>query len=303
MKKTVGFIGLGRMGTPMAMRLLNAGHSLCVFDIIPDAMKPFEEKGADTASSIKELASKADVIITIVPADKHIYDIYTGSDGIIDNAKEGLLCIEMTSAMGITLKKIKQYAEEKAKNISFVDAPVSGGVDGASNGTLTIMVGGEDKDIESAKPYLEILGSKLLYSGKLGDGKSVKMINQMLNALNTAAAAEAMYLAKELGIDTSILLDIVNNSSGGSWVMKNNVPKFMLTGNYDSGFKLGLMTKDLRLSASEADSNNLDLPLVKQALKEYEEAIAMMGENVNYNSVFEWVKNHNKREENKNEGN
>jgi len=165
------------------------------------------------------------------------------------------------------------------------------------------MVGGEDKDIESAKPYLEILGSKLLYSGKLGDGKSVKMINQMLNALNTAAAAEAMYLAKELGIDTSILLDIVNNSSGGSWVMKNNVPKFMLTGNYDSGFKLGLMTKDLRLSASEADSNNLDLPLVKQALKEYEEAIAMMGENVNYNSVFEWVKNHNKREENKNEGN
>ena len=178
-----------------------------------------------------------------------------------------------------------------------------GGVDGASNGTLTIMVGGEDKDIESAKPYLEILGSKLLYSGKLGDGKSVKMINQMLNALNTAAAAEAMYLAKELGIDTSILLDIVNNSSGGSWVMKNNVPKFMLTGNYDSGFKLGLMTKDLRLSASEADSNNLDLPLVKQALKEYEEAIAMMGENVNYNSVFEWVKNHNKREENKNEGN
>lgn len=294
MKKTVGFIGLGRMGNPMAMRLLDAGYPLCVFDIFPEAMKPFEEKGAETASSIKELAGKVDVIITIVPADKQIYEIYTGSEGIIENAKNGLLCIEMTSAMGNTLKKIKEYADKNGENVSFVDAPVSGGVVGAENGTLTIMVGGEKEDIENAEPYLKIMGSKLLYSGKLGDGKTVKMINQMLNALNTAAAAEAMFLAKQLGIDTNILLDIVNNSSGGSWVMKNNVPKFMLTGNYDSGFKLALMTKDLRLAASEADSNGFDLPLVKQALKEYEETITKMDGNVNYNSIIEWIKNHNK---------
>ncbi len=297
MEKTIGFIGLGRMGNPMAMRLLDAGFRLCVYDVFAEAMKPFAERGAVTVSSIKALAERVDVIITIVPADQQIIDIYTGSEGIIRNAKKGTLCIEMTSAMGRTMKQIKQYAAKNNPNIAFVDAPVSGGVAGAEKGTLTIMVGGEQEDIEKSGPYLNVMGGKLLYSGKLGDGKSVKMINQMLNAMNTAAAAEAMFLARKLGIDTDILIDIVNNSSGGSWVMKNNIPKFMLPRQYDKGFKLALMTKDLRLGASEAQTLGFDLPLVEQALKEYEETIKVLDGDVNYNAVSEWIEKHNQKKE------
>ncbi|MDW7655916.1 MAG: NAD(P)-dependent oxidoreductase [Bacillota bacterium] len=299
MDKKIGFIGLGRMGGPMAMNLVKAGYTLCVYDVFQDAMQPFADQGVETANSIKELAMACGVIITIVPADEQILSIYTGEDGIVKNAGKGTLCIEMTSAMGRTVKKVAQYAQEQQADLLFVDAPVSGGVDGATAGTLTIMIGGEKEAIDQATPYLNVLGGKLLYSGKLGDGKSVKMINQMLNALNTAAAAEAIYLARKLGIDTDILINIVNNSSGGSWVMQNNVPKFMLTGQYDKGFKLGLMTKDLRLSLAEADVNQLDLPLASQALQAYEGTISRLSSDVNYNAVYEWIKSHNEGKEQK----
>jgi 3-hydroxyisobutyrate dehydrogenase len=299
MDKKIGFIGLGRMGGPMAMNLVEAGYTLCVYDVFHGAMQPFADKGVETASSVRELARTCGVIISIVPADEQILSIYTGENGIVKNAGKGTLCIEMTSAMGRTIKKVAKYAQEQQSDLLFVDAPVSGGVDGAAAGTLTIMVGGDKDAIDQATPYLNVMGGKLLYSGNLGDGKSVKMINQMLNAMNTAAAAEAMYLARKLGIDTDILVNIVNNSSGGSWVMQNNVPKFMLTGQYDKGFKLGLMAKDFRLSLAEADDNQLDLPLARQALQAYEETISRLSGDVNYNAVYEWIKSHNEGKEQK----
>jgi 3-hydroxyisobutyrate dehydrogenase-like beta-hydroxyacid dehydrogenase len=224
-----------------------------------------------------------------------VLKVYTDDGGIIANAKDGLICIEMTSAMGATMKKISEFAKKKGADITFVDAPVSGGVAGAEQGTLTIMQGGEKDDIQKVRPYLEAMGSKLIYAGKLGDGKSVKMLNQMLNALNTAVAAEAIYLAQSLGIDSDILLDIVRNSSGGSWVINNNIKKFMIEKLYDKGFKLELMTKDLRLSVQEARQQGISLPITKQVLDEYEQTLEDFGGNVNYNAVGEWINKHNRR--------
>ena len=290
----IGFIGLGRMGNPMALNLIKAGYQLCVYDVVPQAIQPLVEAGAQGAASIAELTEKCGVIITILPADEHILSVYTGEGGIIKSANGKKLCIEMTSAMGSTIKQVAQAAKDAGADIAFVDAPVSGGVDGAVAGTLTIMSAGEQADLDAAKPLLEVVGQNIFFAGKLGDGKTVKMINQLLNAMNTAVAAEAMYLAKQLNVDTDLLLAIVGKSSGNSWVMQGNVPKFMLTKKYDAGFKLGLMTKDLRLSVDESAQQGIDLPLARQALAEYQAAIEKFGGEVNYNAVGEWIEEHNK---------
>ncbi|MGI5898702.1 MAG: NAD(P)-dependent oxidoreductase [Christensenellales bacterium] len=291
--KTVGFIGLGRMGSPMAMNLIKGGYSLLVYDLIPQAMAPLAEAGAKAASSIAELTQNSDAIITILPADREILDVYAGPGGIIESAAGPKLCIEMTSAMGSTLKHVAQLAQEKGALLSFVDAPVSGGVDGAVAGTLTIMSAGEEDDVRRARPLLEAMGKNIFFAGKLGDGKTVKMINQLLNAVNTAVAAEAMYLAKRLNVDIGLMLEIVGKSSGNSWVMQGNVPKFMLPKKYDAGFKLGLMTKDLALSLDESIKQGIDLPIAGQALREYRQTIEKLGGEVNYNAVGEWIEDHN----------
>jgi len=281
------------MGNPMAMNLRKAGFELCVYDKMPAAMEPFAQQGVRTASSVAELTRQSDLIVTILPADPHMMAVYAGEGGIIDSADGEKLCIEMTSSMGTTIKEIAEIAARKGARLSFVDAPVSGGVDGAQAGTLTIMSAGEKEDIERAMPLLSAMGKNIFYAGRLGDGKTVKMLNQMLNAMNTAVAAEAMHLAKRLGVDMDLLLSIVAKSSGNSWVMQNNVPKFMLARKYDAGFKLGLMAKDLRLSVDEAEKKGIDLPLARHVMAEYDRTLEKFGTEVNYNAVGEWIEDHN----------
>jgi 3-hydroxyisobutyrate dehydrogenase len=296
-KKRIGMIGIGNMGKPMAMNLLKAGYPLTVYDINPLAVKDVVDAGGTGAASIAELAAGAEVLITILPADRHIIEVYTSENGLIRHLPDGAVCLEMTSARGETVQEIAAHAQKLGKKIDFIDAPVSGGVPGAQSGTLTIMVGGERGLIDAFMPLLQTLGSKIIYTGALGSGKSVKMINQFLNAANTCIAAEALHLARHMGLDMDILCSVVNESSGGSWVFKNNVPKFMLPGNFEQGFRLELMKKDLSLSMEQAYKDNLSLPLLNLIFQIYQ-AMCNQGHAAdNYNVVSRWVQGLNRKEE------
>lgn len=297
MKKRIGMVGIGSMGKPMAMNLLKAGYPLTVYARNPQVKKEVEEAGGKCAASLAELAAGSEVLISILPADREIIEVYTSENGLIDHMPDGAVCLEMTSARGETVREIAACAQERGKRIEFLDAPVSGGVPAAQGGTLTIMIGGEKGLIDACMPLLQTLGSKIIFTGALGSGKSVKMINQFLNAAHTCVAAEALELAGRMGVDPEILCGVVNESSGGSWVFKNNVPKFMIPGNFGQGFRLELMKKDLSLSMEQAYKDNLSLPLLNFIFQIYQ-AMCNQGHAVeNYNVVSRFVQGLNRKEE------
>ena len=168
MAKKIGFIGLGKMGLPMALNLCKAGFSVFVCSSKPESQQKILEAGGQTAESFAQMAQICDVVITIVPADAEILDLYKGENGILAAAADGLICIDMTSAKGITKKAIARYAQDMNLNVTFIDAPVSGGVAGAQNGTLTIMVGCEDAQFEENMDIFKAMGKKIVHTGPVG---------------------------------------------------------------------------------------------------------------------------------------
>ena len=160
-------------------------------------------------------------------------------------------------------------------------------------GTLTIMVGGEKNKIEECRPILQVMGDKIIYAGDLGSGKAVKMVNQFLNAGNTYIASEALFLAKHLNLDMDILCSIINESTVGSWVFKNNVPKVMIPQNFDQGFRLDLMKKDIGLSILQAQRDNISLPVMNLIYQIYQAMINQGNRNKNYNVVSQWIEQQN----------
>ena len=296
-KKQIGYIGLGNMGMPMATNILQAGYDLMAYDIQKKAMDNIVSKGAVAAASIAELALSCDIVITILPKDQHILQVYSGPEGLILNAKDDLICIEMTSARGETVQHLAQLAGEAGKKISFLDAPVSGGIPGAESGTLTVMAGGEKELFEQCRPILELMCKKIFFTGELGSGKIVKMINQLLNAGNTYIAAESLFLAERLGVDLDLLCTVVKESSGNSWVFENNISKFMLAEKYDTGFRLDLLKKDISLSMEQALKDDISLPVSSQIYQIYQAMENQGNGSQNYNIVKKWVEQQNKKED------
>ena len=294
MEERIGFIGLGNMGAPMAKNLLKVGYKLTVFDVVADKMEPLAKDGAKPAASAAELAAESDYIITILPKDEHIIQAYEGAGGILENIRGGAVCIEMTTALGRTVVDIREKADALGKNIEFLDAPVSGGVAGAVNAALTIMCGGSRETFERCKKILEAMGKKIFYTGGVGSGKSIKMINQLLNAGNTLVAAEAIYLARRLGLDLGLLHSVVKESSGNSWVYENNVTKFMAPKQYEGGFRLDLMKKDIGLALDSIQKENLDMPLSSMIYQILQDAESLSGGDKNYNVAGEWIERNNR---------
>jgi 3-hydroxyisobutyrate dehydrogenase-like beta-hydroxyacid dehydrogenase len=293
-QQTIGLIGLGNMGCPMGLNLLEKGHSLLVYDLRREAAGPLCDAGAVWAGSIKELAENSNTVITILPRDDHVLSVYSGPSGIIASMKDGGVCIEMTSCRGETVRKIARCAGEQKKNMRFLDAPVSGGTVNARSGALTIMAGGERDLYDFCYPLLCDMGKKIFYTGGLGSGKSFKMINQLLNAGNTLVAAEAIFLAQKMELDMDILCGVIKESSGNSWIFENNVQKFMLAEQFDSGFKLELLKKDISLAMDEIRQADLSLPLSALIYQIYQ-AMENQGEgSKNYNIISRWVRQQNK---------
>ncbi len=263
----IGFIGLGIMGRPMAKNLLKAGYDLAVFDIIESAVCEVVSCGA-VKSSIKEIAEKSDIIITMLPDSPQVKEVVLGKGGIIQYAKEGTLIVDMSSIAPSASKEM--YNALKTRGIKMLDAPVSGGEPKAIDGTLAIMAGGDETDFHRAKPLFDILGSSVLLVGDIGSGNTCKLTNQVIVALNIAALSEGLMLAKKAGTDPVRVFEAIRGGLAGSVVMDAKSP-MILKGNFRPGFKIDLHIKDLKNAINTGDDCNSPMPLTKEifsAMKE-----------------------------------
>lgn len=246
MKPVTGFIGTGAMGAPMAHNLLKAGYHLVVYDLKDKAMESLAKAGAEKVFSARELASRSSIVITMLPASPNVEAAVLGPEGVIEGAKSGDIVIDMSSSYPTSTKMI---CEQLAmKSIRMLDAPVSGGIKGAREGTLAIMVGGEGKDYEECRPILEAMGQSIYHLGKIGAGHTVKALNNLCSACSMVITSEALILAKKLGLDPEKVIDAINSSTGRSWSSQFKFPTFVLNNKFNSGFSIGLMNKDLEIA-------------------------------------------------------
>lgn len=261
-KQTIGFIGLGIMGFPMASNLLKAGKRLVVFDInIEQAKQLPHQEQVVIASSLSDLASQVDTMLLMLPNSPHVEETILGEKGLAEELSAESLIIDMSSISSVVTKKIGKVLEDK--NIKFVDAPVSGGQSGAVQGTLTFMVGGAKSDFEAAEDLLQIMGKKIIHCGDTGSGQTVKIVNQLMSAVNLISMSEGFALGVKGGVDPSIIRDVIVNGSGRSWALEDRMPEIMKR-NFEPGFTVDLHTKDVTLALEVA--RELEVPLYATSL-------------------------------------
>lgn len=253
---TVGFIGLGNMGGPMATNLIKKGHKLMVFDLNTESVSALENEGA-TSASIKDIAANCSTVITMLPASKHVQSVYGGKDGVLNNVQEGTLLIDSSTIDPSVVKELAQEAEQKG--CALVDAPVSGGVGGATGGTLTFMVGGKKSSYDSVTGVLSDMGKSIVHCGEeVGSGQVVKLCNNMVLGSTMVAVAEGMNLGIRKGIDPKLLASVFNTSTARCWSSDtyNPVPGVMegvpASRGHEGGFGVDLMRKDLGLALNAA---------------------------------------------------
>ncbi|MCS5558057.1 MAG: 3-hydroxyisobutyrate dehydrogenase [Oceanospirillaceae bacterium] len=265
----IAFIGLGNMGGPMAANLIKAGHQVTAFDFVQAALDTFVEAGGIAASSAMDAIKDAQVVVSMLPAGKHVAGLYLGSEGLLANLTKGSLVIDSSTIDVETARRVG--VEAKRLGIHFVDAPVSGGTAGAKAGTLSFIVGGDQTCFERAQPVLEAMGKNIFHAGDEGAGQIAKMCNNMLLSVLMAGTAEALQMGVENGLDPKVLSDIMVKSSGRNWALEiyNPVPGVMdgtpASNNYQGGFMVDLMNKDLGLALGAAQCSNSSVPMGQQA--------------------------------------
>jgi 3-hydroxyisobutyrate dehydrogenase len=270
---TIGFIGLGHMGTPMVRNLLKQKFKVIVFDINPKAVNELVDEGANTAASVKDIAKTADIIFTMLQTGEQVELTCLGENGLFAYMSAKNLLIDCSS---IDLKTtLFLHEQAKAADIMMLDAPVSGGVAGAAAATLTIMVGGEEVAFTKAQPILEKLGQRIIHAGRAGHGQMAKICNNMILGISMIAVAEAFTLAEKLGLSAEKLFEISSHASGQCWSMTHYcpvpglVPNVPSNNNYQAGFTTQMMLKDLYLSQDAAKLANATTPLGAEATALY----------------------------------
>lgn len=253
----VGIIGLGNMGGRMARRLLEQGAEVGIYDLNQEAVEKLVELGAEKAESPADLARKFQYIITVLPNVYIVQESLQGDNGLIEGMRAESLLIEMTTSIPAVTKELSAVMKEKG--FRMIDAPVSGGVKKAENGTLSIMVGGEEIDYAEVLPLLEMLGENINHVGNVGAGHTIKALNNMISATTLAATGEAMALGVKLGLDPSKMLDVINTSTGRSFSSDFKFPNQVLTRNFEVGFTLDLMVKDLKIAMSMAEQESVPM--------------------------------------------
>lgn len=273
MSSTIGFIGLGHMGGPMAQNLLKAGHVLTVFDLVPAALQAATKAGATAVASAADAVAGVDLVITMLPASRHVEGLYLGDQGLLTAIAKGTLVLECSTIAPESARKVSKAAAERG--IRMLDAPVSGGTGGAVAGTLTFIVGGAAGDLESAMPYLQVMGKNIFHAGAAGAGQVAKICNNMLLGIQMAGTAEALALGVANGLDPHTLSDIIAKSSGRNWATElyNPWPGIMdhapASHDYEGGFGVDLMLKDLGLAAEASMQARATTPLGELARNLY----------------------------------
>ncbi|ABE75292.1 3-hydroxyisobutyrate dehydrogenase [Psychrobacter cryohalolentis] len=275
-KPNIAFIGLGNMGGPMAANLLKAGYTLSVYDLSVEATARLQQAGANIAESPKDAAQNAQVIISMLPAGKHVHSVYLGegsSDGLLVDLPKGTLVIDSSTIAAADARKVAEVASKLG--IDFLDAPVSGGTGGAIAGTLTFIVGGDDAAFAKAEPILAVMGKNIFHAGEHGAGQVAKICNNMLLGILMAGTAEAINLGVKNGLDPKVLSDIMLQSSGRNWTLEvyNPYPQVMenvpSSNGYQGGFMSKLMQKDLNLAMQTAQDTHVETPMGAKATELY----------------------------------
>lgn len=269
----IAFIGLGNMGAPMALNLVKAGFSLTVFDLVPAAVKSLTDAGAQGADSAHQAVKGVDVVISMLPASRHVEGLYLGENGLLNALQPDTLIIDCSTIAPESARTVAQAAHEKGMRM--IDAPVSGGTGGAVAGTLTFIVGGQGSHLEAARPLLEKMGKNIFHAGDAGAGQVAKICNNMLLGILMAGTAEALALGAANGLDVNVLSDIIAKSSGRNWATElyNPWPGVMqhapASKGYAGGFGVDLMLKDLGLAAESALNAKASTPLGELARNLY----------------------------------
>ncbi len=268
----IAFIGLGNMGAPMAHNLVKAGHEVSVFDLVEAAMKHLESAGARACASAQSAASGAEVVISMLPAGQHVRRLYLGRDdspGLFDALEGKPLIIDASTISPEDARAVGAGAEQRG--LTYLDAPVSGGVGGAQAGTLTFIVGGSEAGFDQARPVLEAMGKNIFHAGEVGAGQVAKICNNMLLGILMSGTAEALALGVKNGLDPAVLSEIMKQSSGGNWALNvyNPWPGVMqgsaASRDYQGGFLTDLMAKDLGLAWELALGCKATVPMGSQA--------------------------------------
>ena len=257
----IGFIGLGIMGKPMAKNLLKAGHELFVNDHNAEAVADVVEAGATAVANGKEAAEKADLVITMLPNSPHVKAVALGEGGIIEGAREGLIYVDMSSIAPLASREVAAGLEKAG--VRMLDAPVSGGEPKAIDGTMSVMVGGEEELFNEVKDVLGVMAGDVTYVGPIGAGNIAKLANQAIVAINIAACAEAFTMAQKAGVDPEAVYRAIRGGLAGSTVMDAKVP-MMLARNFKPGFRINLHIKDLNNVMDTGRGVNSALPLTAQ---------------------------------------
>lgn len=263
----IGFIGVGVMGKSMVRNLIRDGYEVSIYTRTKSKVLDIINEGVNWNDTIKECVRDKDIIITMVGYPKDVHEVYFGEDGILNNAKENSVVIDMTTTSPSLSVEI--YEEAKKKGIKALDAPVSGGDVGAKNGTLSIMVGGEKDVFEEYKNVLKSMGTSIIYEGKAGNGQHTKMANQIAIAGAVSGVCEAITYAKSVGLDTNVMLDSIKEGAAGSWQMSNMAPR-MLKGDFNPGFYIKHFIKDMKIAEDGIKEYGVNLEVLHTVLKMYE---------------------------------
>lgn len=303
MSSKIAFIGLGNMGGPMAANLVRAGHQVAGFDLNPKALEALGAVGGTPVSDVHEAVEGVDVVITMLPAGAHVREIYMGKNGagkdgagngLLDELAPDTLLIDCSTIDVDSARAVAAAASERGHVM--VDAPVSGGVGGATAGTLTFMVGGSDEAVARARPVLEIMGKTIVHAGGAGNGQAAKICNNMILGISMLAVSEAFNLGESLGLDAQALFDIASKSSGQCWSLTSYcpvpgpVPTSPANNDYKPGFAGAMMLKDLKLSQQAAGSSGARTPLGAQAEALYEAYCEAGGASRDFSGVVTWLK-------------
>lgn len=273
-KPLLAFIGVGNMGNPMALNLINAGYSVTVFDKNKTKTLNLQAAGANVGDCLSSTVQNADVVMVSLPGPPEVAQVMLGNNGVLSYLKQGVTIIDTTTS---SVELIKQLVEESSKkNIDYLEAPVTNAVDFAALGRLSIFIGGSLTAFEKHKPIFEVIGEKIFHVGKAGNGATVKLLTNLLWFVSAATIGEALMLGAKADIPLPTVWEAIKSSAGNSWVAEHDVPS-IFAGHYDPSFSLALCCKDLGLINEIAESQGYQLPMGSHALTLFEKAKTVYG--------------------------
>jgi len=270
----IGFIGLGIMGYAMASKLIENGYDLIVYDVNPRALDKTVQKGATQADSPDDVGSRTAVSFLSLPTPQTVMDVVNGSNGVLNGANSGHIIVDLSTTDPHTIQSLA--INSHSKDVILLDAPISGGVIGAEKGTLAIMVGGDETAFHAVRPILSCLGKNIFYAGDSGKGASAKLVNNYLAAANMSVIAEGLVLGRKLGLDVNTLFEILSAGSGNSFQLQYRFKNHIASRNFEPGFSIDLMIKDLGLAIAAGEKAEVPM-ILGHVVKQLYEIASMKG--------------------------